>query len=148
MKKEITFLPTWDWSIIYELDWSIEDYVEMKKKIKEEWWDSFRSDKYRTEIKFNSIQNPRGKTQYIALEAPKEEYKEKTVAEREKIAETIRKAYKTTEEGRKKRFIERKQEILLELEKKELEFWLDSTLEKLKDYNKLKLENDKSKIIK
>lgn len=145
MKKEITILPTWDWKMIYELDWSIEDYMIMKQKKIEAWWDWFYSEKYRTEIKFKSIQNPSWKTQYIALEAPKTPKKELTQEDRVKRDIMLAKILKDTAEGRKKRFFKYREEELKLLSIREQGHWLETTLSKLrrlKEYEEREIKED------
>ena len=49
-------------------------------------------------------------------------------------------ALKKTFEWRKKRFIQRRTEMLKRLAEDERDFWLETTLEKLEQFNKLKIK--------
>ena len=137
LKQEVTILKTWKWEEL-EIDMKYEDFLILEWNAKTQWVDWFNSTKYRRFIKFSAIEDKIWKTKYLALEAPKEEYKEKTPEEREKIAETIKNAMEMTESGRKKRFYERRKELLEYLAKSEKMFWMETTLEKLDKYNKIK----------
>jgi hypothetical protein len=49
-------------------------------------------------------------------------------------------ALRKTFEWRKKRFIQRRTEMLKRLAEDERDFWLETTLEKLEQFNKLKIK--------
>lgn len=139
LTQEVTILKTWKGEK-FEIDMKYEDFLVMEREAKSRWEDWFNSSKYRRFIKFSSIEDKIWKTKYLALEAPKEEFREKTPEESQKIAETIETAMKKTEEWRKKRFYERRNEILEDLARTERMFWMETTIEKLEKYNKLKIK--------
>ena len=136
MKKEISILTSWKGEV-YEIDWNIKDYMNMKTQAKQNWEDWFWCEKYQTYIKFAALEKETWKTQYISIEPPKYE---PTQAEREKSAEILRKLYKKAEEGKQERFIKRRNEILEDLRKKEVQLGLETTIDKIEWYNRLKLK--------
>lgn len=127
--KEITILITWK-GFVYELEESIEDYLTMKSYQKSIWEDGFKSNKYREYIKFANLSSEKWRTLYIALPEPKKKL-EMTDKEREETQEFIKNVMKRTEEWRKKRFLEQRQEILQNLANREKSFWMDTTLSKI-----------------
>ena len=135
MKKEITILTSWKGDI-YEIDWKIKDYMNMKSQAKQNWEDWFWCEKYQTYIKFSALEKETWKTNYLSIEAPKYE---PTQAEREKSSLIIKELAKKAEENKEKRFIERRNEILEDLRKKEVALGMQTTVDKIDKYNKLKL---------
>jgi len=138
-KKEIVILTTWD-NEIYELDWNIEDYLNTKEEMQKNWKDWFFSKKYNEVLKYNRFKSEKWKTLYLTLEAPKEVKKIFTTEERKKFEETKKKALQITFEWRKKSFLKRRDDILKKLAKDEERFWLLTTLKKLDEFNKTKIE--------
>lgn len=143
MKKEITILYTWWSKDIYEIDWNIKDYMNMKTQAKQNWEDWFWSEKYQTFIKFASLEKEQGKTLHLALEEPKKEIRtpEQLKQDRQKLEAIHKKWLEENEDTIKKRFIEKRNKILNDLAKEEKRFWLTSTLFKQEQYNKLKNGN-------
>lgn len=121
-----------------------EDFLELEKHTKSKWEDGFNSKKYRRYIKFASIRDKIWKTRYLSLEAPKETPRELTTMERKEIDKVIEGAMKKTYDARKKMFYERRREVLKKLEKEEIYFKMDTTINKLEEYMQLKLENAKN----
>lgn len=169
MKKEVTILKTWKWEEL-TIDISYEDFLIMERDLKQKWEDWFNSSKYRRFIKFAAIEDKIGKTQHILLEAPKEKKiqkfchmsstdKKKLQSENpdlyyklEKEDEVIRiKARKLAKEvlekgkeRRIKKFIEDRKILLNNLEKREIELWLESTKKRLLELEKFKKEQLKN----
>ena len=137
--KEITILTTWKWEV-FELDMKYEDYLILETKVKWNWEDWFNSSKYRQKIKFASIETVKWKTLYLALPEPKKQKKQYTDEQRKENVKKIRQIANITIEMRQKRFIEKRNQILNNLHFEELELWLESTKNKLSEYNKLKNE--------
>ena len=143
--EEITILETWDKEII-QIPFSIEEWLTAKIKAKNSWEDWIFLKSQKRFLKFSNIKDEQWKTKHLSLEAPKEEYKERSPKDRKKIDEAIKKAMKITFDWRKKRFLEYRETILKQLEKQEIWFWLDTTNSKLEDYKKLKILSFKNKI--
>jgi len=163
LKSEITILKTWKWEI-FEIDLKYEDFLIIESQLKMKWEDWFNSEKYRRFIKFSAIEDKIWKTRYLSLEQPKKDKRfcemshtekedlKKTNNDlyykllhddekrREKIAEKIKKAMDQTLDGRKKNFLIYRDGVLKELEKREKDFWLETTIEKLNQYLKLKIK--------
>lgn len=136
MKKELTILTSWKWDI-YEIDWNVKDYMQMKSQCKQNWEDWFWCEKYMTFIKFSALEKETGKTNYIAIEAPK---RESTPAEKEKASQILKDLAKKAEEGKEERFIKKRNEILERLRLDEVRLWLQTTVDKIEQYNRLKLK--------
>ena len=141
MKKEIAILTTWKWDI-YHIDWNIKDYMNMKTQAKQNWEDWFWCEKYQTYIKFASLEKETWKTQYISIEAPKDEL---TQAEKDKSAEILRKLAKKAEVNKEERFIKKRNEILERLRLEEVRLWIETTVDKIEWYNRLKVNLDNNK---
>lgn len=139
MKKEITILTSWKGEI-YEIDWNIKAYINMKTQAKQNWEDWFWSEKYQTFIKFASLEKEQGKTNYLTIEAPNQTI-EPTQEEIKIKADFLRDIHKKTYDTRKKKFIEKRKQILSDLAKKELEYELETTESKLEEYNLLKTKS-------
>ena len=135
MKKEITILTSWKWDI-YEIDWNIKDYMNMKTQAKQNWEDWFWCEKYQTYIKFASLEKESWKTQYLSIEAPKNE---PTQAEKDKSAVILRELAKKAEVNKLARFIEKRNKILERLRLEEVRLWEMTTVDKIECYNKYKL---------
>ena len=135
MKKEITILTSWKWDI-YEIEWNIKDYMNMKTQAKQNWEDWFWSEKYQTYIKFASLEKETWKTQFLSIEAPKYE---PTQAEKDKSSEILRNLAKNAEINKEKRFIEKRNDILERLRLEEVRLWMQTTVDKIEQYNRLKL---------
>ena len=130
MKKEITILTSWKWDI-YEIDWNIKDYMNMKTQAKQNWEDWFWCERYQTYIKFASLEKESWKTQYIALEEPKKPIKELTQEDRVKRDIMLANILKDTAEGRKKNFYKYREDELFKLATREKTHWLETTVNKL-----------------
>jgi len=146
MKKDITILQSWGWKDIYHIDWNIKDYMNMKTQAKQNWEDWFWSEKYQTFIKFASLEKEQGKTQYLSIEATKQEFKESTPEEREKFEKFKHAMLKETYEWRKRKFHEKRKEILEQLARDEKRFELETTLDKLLELEAIKLKQTKESL--
>ncbi len=135
--KEITILTTWKWEV-FEIEMKYEDYLVLEKNCKAKREDWFNSSKYRQFIKFSSIESIKWKTLYLALPEPKKP--KLTKKDMQVIQAEIKRWLEITFEGRKKRFLDRREETLKQLEKEEKYFDLETTIFKLNDYNKVKNE--------
>lgn len=134
-KKDIVILKLWDnEEVIVEMN--IEHFLEMQREDLNQWVKEFYISSMQRTICYSDIKWKQGKTQYLSIEAPKNE---PTLAEKEKSAEILRKLAKKAEEWKEKRFIERRNEILEDLRKKEVALGLETTIDKIEWYNKLKL---------
>ena len=136
MKKEITILTTWDWNTVYEIDCSLKEYLAMQIEVKNKWEDWFLSEKYNEKIKFWKIGSEKWKTQYLSIEAPKNE---PTQAEKDKSAVILRELAKKAEVNKLARFIEKRNTILERLRLEEVRLWEMTTVDKIECYNKYKL---------
>lgn len=134
MKKEIVILTLWSEEKIEIENISYENFIkqmEEKKKTGSDWINILSLRRF---LKFSAIADIKWKTNYIALEAPKQEYKELTKQEREKRDDYIKKMLEKTFDWRKKKFIlNTRVEILENLAKQERYFWLQTTKEKLQE---------------
>lgn len=135
-KKDLTLLYSWGSKDIYEIDWSIKDYINMKTQAKQNWEDWFWCEKYQTYIKFASLEKESWKTQYLSIEAPKNE---PTQAEKDKSAVILRELAKKAEVNKLARFIEKRNDILERLRLEEVRLWEMTTVDKIECYNKYKL---------
>lgn len=135
LKEEVTILKTWKWETI-EIDMKYEDFLLMEVDLKSKWEDWFNSSKYRRYIKFSSIEDKIWKTKYISLPEPSKwtPYHKLSKKEKDKIQEKISEMMDKTYEARKKKFIERRKDLLDKLKKEEEYFWLKTTNEKLSEY--------------
>ncbi len=137
---------TIEWTLIIMQDWE-EIFVEFTKdqinKAIDEALSCKRNyitiNKLNRDIYFNYIKDKRAKTRYIALPEPKVKC-EMTREERAEYKRKEKQILADTYEGRKKRFLARRQETLKQLEKEEKYFDLETTIFKLNDYNKVKNE--------
>ena len=136
MKKEITILTSWKWDR-YEIDWNIKDYMNMKSQAKQNWEDWFWCEKYQTYIKFSALEKETWKTKFLSIEAPKYE---PTQAERDKGVLMMRELAKKANEWKEERFIKRRNEILEDLRKREVALWMQTTVDKIENYNRIKLK--------
>lgn len=144
-----------NWTLIIMQDWE-EIFVERTKEQINKAIDEAISIKrnYITidyldrDIYFNYIKDKRKKVKYLALEAPKKEFKWFTPEERKNFNKTKEIILEKTKEWRMKKFLIRKENILKQLARDEERFWLETTLNKLKEINNLKLELWKCQILK
>ena len=144
-----TYIETFNWDI-FELNIWFEDFLKYEKLQKSKWETDLILKDYQTAIKFTDIRKKGSKRILFNLPASWELIeenkmlwpwkKELTQEERNKINETIKKGLEKTFEKRRKKFLEQRKIILDQLAKDELRFWLETTLEKLEKFNKLKLE--------
>ncbi len=148
MKKEVTLLKTWK-DEEYKLDMSIQDYIGMKMKTLQEWWDWFFSSKYNEFLKFSRFESEKGKTDYIYLEWPKDvkEKRELTPQERIQLKKNIAEAMERSKERRFREFLEERNNILKKLAEREKEFWTETTIEKLNEYEELRVEKMRNNLI-
>ena len=135
MKKEIIILTSWKWEV-YEIDWKVKDYLNIKTQAKQNWEDWFWCEKYQTYIKFASLEKESWKTQYLSIEAPKNE---PTQAEKDKSAVILRELAKKAEVNKLARFIEKRNDILERLRLEEVRLSEMPTVDKIECYNKYKL---------
>ena len=133
MKKEITILTSWKWDV-YEIEWSVEDYMKMQMEAKAKWEDWFWSNKYRCKIKFSALEKESWKTHYLSIEAPKYE-----PTQEQKASLIIKELAKKAEINKEERFIKKRSDILENLRLEEKRLWLMPTVEKIECYNKYKL---------
>lgn len=144
MKKEVTILKTWKWEQEYKIDMNIEEYLGMKVWILKEGGDGFFSKKYNEFLKFARFESEKWKTDHIYLEWPKEKEEEKkrkeelTPEQKVQMKKNIAKAMERSKERRYRDFIEEKKNILNRLADQEKHFWVETTVDKLKEYDKLK----------
>lgn len=137
MKKEITILQTWDnEEIILEVEFS--KWISTKTEAKSKWEDWILIKSLNRYIKFANIKDEKWKTQYLSLEAPKKDFKWFTPEERKNFNKAKETILEKTKEWRKKRFLETREKILKQLARDEEMFWLDTTINKLEEYNILK----------
>lgn len=110
MKKEITILTTWDnEEIILEVEfWK---WISTKSEAKSKWEDWILIKSLNRYIKFANIKDERWKTQYLALEAPKKEFKWFTPEERKNFNKAKEIILEKTKEWRMKKFIVRRENI-------------------------------------
>jgi len=136
-KKNITILTLWDWErIIIEMD--IENFIEMQREDLSIGMKEFYISYLKRTICYSDIKWKQWKTNYIALEAPKQEFKESTPEERKARDKMLAEMLEKTYNARKKNFITERNRILFELAKTEKRFDFQTTIEKLEDYNKIK----------
>ena len=107
--------------------------MNMKSQAKQNWEDWFWCEKYQTFIKFSALEKESGKTQFLSIEAPKNE---PTQAERDKGLAIARNLFKKAWVNKEKRFIERRNEILEDLRKREVALGLQTTVDKIENYNR------------
>lgn len=166
-----TIIQTWD-DEFYIIDVWYEDFLEFINNQKNLWQDWFNSQKYQTFIKFKNIKSiswdkkilklpPREAKFYELSHTEKQELLERDpekyyrlesedIERRRKIQAVIEKIPWLSEEEKMKRRLERRNEILKDLEKMERSWWIETTLSKLEKYNILinkekieKLKNEK-----
>lgn len=137
MKKEITLITTWDNEVI-ELNASFDEWIKSKNWAKAKWEDWFKPKWVDRYIKFANIKDERWKTQYLALEAPKKEFKLFTPEERKNFNKAKEIILEKTKEWRMKKFIAKRENILKQLARDEERFWLETTISKLEEYKILK----------
>jgi len=97
------------------------------------------------DIYFNYIKDKREIVRHLALETKEEkkEFKELTEEERIKRDEFLKKIFKDTEKWRKKKFIERRMDILNRLASDEIRYGLETTKSKIEKFNKMNIWNIK-----
>lgn len=137
MKKEITLITTWDNEII-ELNASFKEWIDSKNWAKARWEDWFKPKWVDRYIKFANIKDERWKTQYLALEAHKKDFKWFTPEERKNFNKAKEIILEKTKEWRMKKFIAKRENILKQLAKDEARFGLETTLKQLQEYKILK----------
>ena len=137
MKKEITLITTWDNEVI-ELNASFKEWTDSKNWCKARWEDWFKPKWVDRYIKFANIKDERWKTQYLALEATKKEFKWFTPEERKNFNRAKEIILEKTKEWRMKKFIAKRENILKQLAKDEERFGLETTLKQLQEYKILK----------
>lgn len=167
ISQEITILRTRD-NEEFELEISYEDFLKIQTEAKGRGEDGVNLSRQRRFLKFSSIKDIIGRTRRLSLPPPprekhffelwseekrmllrknpkkyKELYKQDQIR-RKKASTIIKIAMEKTEKGRKKRFLEDRKKILADLAKKEKAFWLDTTLSKLEEHEKLKIEKIKN----
>ena len=134
MKKEIVILTLWSEEKIEIENISYENFIKQMEEKKKAGSDWINISSLRRFLKFSAIADIKWKTNFIALESPKQEYKELTKQEREKRDDYIKKMLEDTFPRRKKNFIlNTRVEILENLAKQERYFWLQTTKEKLQE---------------
>lgn len=143
--EAVTLLETRDKEII-EIPYPFETWLNAKSNAKSKWEDWIYLEKEQRYLKFSNIKDEKWKTKYLSLNQPTQ-YKEPTQEERETKAKFLKEIYEKTYDSRKKKFIEKRKEILSDLAKKEIEYWLETTESKLTEFNLLKLNNVKNKNI-
>lgn len=139
MKKEITKLITWENEII-ELEISFEDWIKTKTFAKSKWDDWIYILNNSRFLKFSNLKDEIKQIKFISLPQAKKEKKVYTKEEWEMYRRIKEEALRKTFEWRKKRFIQRRTEMLKRLAEDERDFWLETTLEKLEQFNKLKIK--------
>jgi len=137
LTEEVTILTTWDNEII-NINYSIEEWLTAKSNSKSSWEDWIYLKSLKRFLKFSAIKDEQWKTKYMVLEAPKKKPKELTPEERKKRDIMIKEMLEKTFEWRKKRFYDRREEILNDLEKEEKNFWMETTKSKIQNYLLLK----------
>lgn len=135
-KKDITRLILWNDDIV-EIEMNIEDFLTMQTEDKSNWVTEFYVSKLQRSVTYSNIKDKQGKTQFLSIEAPKNE---PTQAERDKGLAIARNLLKKAWVNKEKRFIERRNEILEDLRKREVALGLETTLEKIENYNRNNLK--------
>lgn len=130
--KDIVFVTTWD-NQVFEIDINIEVWLNSIRDLQNNWEKKIYLTKYNETLYFSNIKSEKWKTQFLNLSEPKKENRLYTEEEKENSRKIIEKAYKITFEWRKKSFIKKRDEILLQLERDEKRFWLKTTLSKLQN---------------
>jgi len=100
------------------------------------------------DIYFNYIKDKREIIRHLALETKevKKEFKELTQEEREKRDDFLKQIFKDTEKWRKKKFIERRIDILNRLAFDEIRYGLETTKSKIEQFNIIKQWNLKKSL--
>lgn len=141
MKKEITILTSWCWKNIYEIDWSVEDYLVMQSQVKTEWENWFWSSKYREKIKFSNIATEKGKTLHLALPEPEIIRTDNQLKQDRINLEKIHKKFlEENKDYRIRKFLEKRKSILEQLAKEEKSFNLETTNSKVQQYLKSQVQ--------
>lgn len=141
--NNITILETRDKEFI-EIQIDIEKRLQIKSEAKSKWEDWIFIKWLKRFIKFSNIKDERGKMQYISLPSPEikpRDIKEMTEEERKNRKILLDKIWEETKEGRKKKFIEQRKDILKRLEVSEKRHWIQTTLNKLEELNVFRKKN-------
>ena len=138
MKKEVTKLITWENEII-ELEIDFQSWINAKTTAKIKWDDWIYILNNSRFLKFANINDELKKVKYIALPQAKTDKKVYTKEESEMYRRIKEEALRKTFEWRKKNFLKKRAEILKRLAEDEAYFWLETTNEKLEEFNKLKV---------
>lgn len=145
-----TYIETFWWDI-YEINMDFEDFLKYEKVQKSKWETDLILKDYQVAIKFTDIKKKTGKRSLFSPDKlpPSGELIEDnkrlwpgtktfTSEERKNIEEQIRLWLEKTFENRRKNFLLRREEILKELARDEERFWLDTTISKLEELNRIK----------
>ena len=115
---------------------NIEDFLKMQSEDKANWINEFLVTKLQRSVTYTNIKDKQWKTQYLSIEAPKNE---PTQAEKDKSAVILRELAKKAEVNKLARFIEKRNTILERLRLEEVRLWEMTTVDKIECYNKYKL---------
>ncbi len=137
MKKEITLIKTFD-NNEYQIQINIRDWNKLVSDTKAKWENKIFLKDYNENLYFSQIKYEKWKTQYLALEAPKKEFKWFTPEERKNFNKAKEIILEKTKEWRMKKFIIKRENILKQLARDEERFWLETTISKLEEHKILK----------
>lgn len=148
-----TYIETYDGEK-YTIDMDYLDFCKMEVEKKKAWEEYLRIANCKTSIKWNSIKKTSWSKLTMSideeesdkiLKLDKSKIIEKTPEERKAMADNLRKIAWVTFEARQKKFLEERKQILMQLSKREVYFQLETTINKLEDYKKLKIAYAKNK---
>lgn len=144
-----TYIETYDWDkYTINMDYLVFCNMELEKK--KLWEEYLRLLDYNTSIKWNSIKKTSWSKLYMWIDENEsdnilklERWKviERTPEERKAMADKLRKLAWITFEDRKKKFYQKRLDILAQLAKEEEYFELETTISKVERLQKLDLDN-------
>lgn len=169
IKEDIVIVTTYD-NNEYHIKTNILEWNNIVDKAQAMWKKKIFLKDYNENLYFSNIKSEKWKTLFKSLPAPKEKQnlismsstekeklkqnnpdlyykmeKEEELA-RKKTREIVTKALQNSLERRKKNFVEERDKILKQLEVREKNFWLKTTIEKIKDAEKYRILQIKEKL--